>query len=95
MNAPTVCTATATPIDIDSDLEPRLIDFSECPTTGWPAEVALQAHIRITQLQRENRALRAERLPFCDTCGSRPCRNPSFCDACRRADRNRKRSWRR
>jgi hypothetical protein len=28
-------------------------------------------------------------ISYCETCGSDPCRNPSFCQACREADRRR------
>ena len=32
--------------------------------------------------------------PACDICGAAPCLNPSFCDACRPADANRRRARR-
>jgi hypothetical protein len=94
MNAPAI---------VDDD-EPNswVIEFSECPpavdehgNAGWAQVTALQCHVIVTRLLAVNRALRAERLPYCNTCGARPCVNPSFCEVCRRADRNRKRRARR
>jgi hypothetical protein len=91
-------------VPIDTPAEPIswVIDFSECPPAldekgraGWAEVTALQCHVIVARLMAVNRRLRAERLPFCSTCGALPCRNPSFCDACRRADQNRKRSARR
>ena len=89
-------------VPIDTPAEPIswVIDFNECPPAldenGRAGEVtALQCHVIVSRLMAVNRRLRAERLPFCSTCGTRPCVNVSFCDACRRADQNRKRSARR
>ena len=96
MNAPaSVNSTTAEPIA-------WVIDFGECPPAldqngraGWAQIMALQAHVMVTRLMAVDRALRADRLPDCDTCGARPCVNPSFCSACRRADQGRKRRARR
>ena len=87
MNAPTTIDITGEPIS-------WVIDFDACPPpldeqghAGGAEVTALQCHVIVTRLMSANRALRAERLPFCDTCGARPCRNPSFCTPCMAADR--------
>jgi len=60
----------------------------------WPALLVF-AHVRMAGLIRENHQLRDDieqmTAVYCGTCGARPCANPSFCEACRRADQNRKR----
>ena len=59
----------------------------------WPALLVL-AHVRMAALIRELHELQDEieqvTAEYCDRCGSRPCRNPSFCNACRRADQEAK-----
>ena len=72
---------TSCPVPLDDD-----------GRTGWWHVLALQAHVVIVRLAVENRRLRADRLPVCDLCGAQPCVNPSFCAACRVADRKRKRN---
>ena len=76
----------------DPEIPLSFFDFAECPPAlddqgraGWPEVIALQAHIMVTWLEAEIRDLRASARQ-CGTCGGQPCVNPSFCDACRRAD---------
>jgi len=63
----------------------------------WAALLA-QSDLRQVHLIWKNRALQDEieqlTADYCGTCGCRPCVNPSFCEACRRADQSRKRSRR-
>src|SRR5262245_5489039 len=66
--------------------EALVIDFDQCPEpldangrAGWPQIIALQAHVQLSQTQF-----------YCDTCGSIPCRNPSFCAGCREVDAKQK-----
>jgi hypothetical protein len=88
MNAPITSSdiTAASVVEIEPDL-----------AGDWPALLVL-AHIRMAGLIRENHDLKDEieqlTAEYCDVCGCRPCRNPSFCDACRRADQNRKRGRR-
>ena len=69
-------------------IEPRFVPvgvLDKRGKAGWPQIIALQAHVQVEQLNRRIREI--EQL--CDTCGAEPCVNPSFCDACRRADKRR------
>jgi hypothetical protein len=87
MNAPVTTPDITGVLEIKPDL-----------SCDWPALLAL-AHVRMAALIRENHELKDEieqwTVDYCDTCGCRPCRNPSFCEACRRADQNRNRRPRR
>jgi len=87
MNAPVTTPDTTAAAVVEPDL-----------AGDWPALLTL-AHVRMAGLIQENRELRHEieqlTAEYCDTCGARPCVNPSFCEACRRADQNRKRRPRR
>jgi hypothetical protein len=47
-----------------------------------------ESHIRTAALIRENHRLRTAHL-LCDSCGRQPCANPSFCAACRAAEKRR------
>jgi hypothetical protein len=83
------------PVSVDSTTESSawIFDFLDPPTldehgrAGYWQVLGLQAHVLVTRLMAENRRLRTERMPYCDVCGSRPCRNPSFCSTCQAADR--------
>jgi len=84
--------AAAVPIDTDFESAATILDFNECPAAldiagraDWTQIIALQAHVMITRLMAENRALQ-EQL-YCNTCGAMPCANRAFCATCRRADR--------
>ena len=68
-----------------------LVDFAECPPAiddrgraTWPQIVALQAHVVVSRLLADIRALEAEHSR-CNTCGAQPCVNPSLCAACQAA----------
>ncbi len=83
---------TAVEATIEPAIPPRIIDFAECPAAldddgraGRAEVIALRAHVMLTQLMAENRALRVVQS-VCDSCGGQPCVNPSFCAGCRRAD---------
>jgi hypothetical protein len=85
MNAPMI---KGVGIPIPTAIEPHLED--------WPILLTV-AHIRMAELIRDNHELAVENeelragYPYCDTCGSQPCANPSFCEACRRGDAQRQR----
>ncbi|MGZ5849898.1 MAG: hypothetical protein ACXWJ4_11810 [Methyloceanibacter sp.] len=65
--------------NLKREMGPHILDFEECPQP-------LDDHGRVGWAEiMENRALRAA-AEECATCGGRPCANPSFCDACRKAD---------
>jgi hypothetical protein len=78
--------------NLKREMAHHILDFEECPQpvddhgrAGWVEITALQAHIMFVSLLAENRALPAA-AEDCATCGGRPCANPSFCAACRKAD---------
>ena len=83
------------PVTVDAA---SMVDVEIPASSEWPALLVL-ADVRMAALIRENHELQNDieqvTAEYCDTCGARPCRNPSFCEACRRGDRNRKRSMRR
>jgi hypothetical protein len=87
MNSPaTVDETAADPVSWIFDfLDPPVLD--ERGRAGHWQVLGLQIHVLVSRLMAENRALRADRMPYCDVCGARPCRNPSFCTACQAADR--------
>ena len=90
MTAPVL--ATPPPVNPDGGL---VIRFDHCPEpldvnggSGWTEVLGLQAHVAVTRLLGANQELKAASL-YCDTCGATLCVNPSFCEACRRAERKR------
>jgi len=93
-----ITTSTAVEIEAAVELRPTTFDFGECPIplneggcATWDRLFALQAHVAITRqrtLINELVAVAAQ----CDVCDGRPCPNPSFCRACKIADRLARRS---
>jgi hypothetical protein len=77
--------ATAATWAAPIEVPPNSCNFIDCPPAtdihgraGWHELRALQAHIVLTRLLRQQP---------CNTCGATPCVNPSFCEGCREFDR--------